>query len=218
MKVPEPTLYDWITFLLNDWITFLSTCFEKCCRTHVGLLAISVVVARVTPYARLLLEKFLFGFRKIDRHIHYTEGLPEGFFFFLLSINFGVVKELHKDAHLDVQRRLRVTSFFVIAVFREITYQMLDSKIMSFGASTKKLLNHIRVLMTYFLLLFSSCYVIYTVCKLVSIGIALTFASLTGSTIIQIVGSLLVYTLILFDMKYYIENLDDAIFYIETSV
>ena len=31
-------------------------------------------------------------------------------------------------------------------------------------------------------------------------------------------GSLLVYTLILFDVKYSIENLDDTIFYIRTSV
>ena len=89
---------------------------------------------------------------------------------------------------------------------------------MSFSASTEMILNHIRALMTYILLLFSSCYIIYTVCKLVSIGTALTLVSLTGSTIIQIVGSLLVYTLILFDVTYSIENLDDTIFYIRASV
>nr|XP_022339803.1 RING finger protein 145-like [Crassostrea virginica] len=220
ITVEETAHFDW-TMSWSDWITCLSTCFEKYCRTHVGLLSISVVVARVTPYARLLLEKFLCGFRKIDRHIHSTEGLPEGLFCFLLNINFGEVKELHIDAHLDVQRRLRrihVTSFFVIAVFLETTYQMLDTKIMSFVGSTNKFLNHIRALMTYFLLLFSSCYIIYTVCKLASTATALTLASLTCSTIIQILGSLLVYTLILFDVKYSIENLDDTIFYIETSV
>ena len=89
---------------------------------------------------------------------------------------------------------------------------------MSFSASTKNILNHIRALMTYILLLFSSCYVIYTVCTLVSIGTALTLVSITGSTIIQIVGSVLVYILILFDVKYSIENLDDTIFYIRASV
>ena len=89
---------------------------------------------------------------------------------------------------------------------------------MSFSASTKNILNHIRALMTYILLLFSSCYVIYIVCTLVSIGTALTLVSITGSTIIQIVGSVLVYILILFDVKYSIENLDDTIFYIRTSV
>ena len=211
------------TMSWSDWITFLSTCFEKCYMTCVGLFATSVVVARATPYARLLLEKFLFGSRKIDRQVHYIEGLPVGFSFFILNINFGELEKHHRDAHLHVQRRLlciNVTSFFVMAVFLETTYQMLDSKIMSFSASTKMILKHIRALMTYFIPLFSSCYVIYTVCKLVSIGTALTLASLTGSTIIQIVGSLLVYTctLILFDVKYSIENLDDTIFYIGTSV
>ena len=83
-------------------------------------------------HLRLILEKFLYGFRKIERPVQYTDGLAEGLFFFILSINFGVVKEHDIDAHLDVQRRLfglHVTSFFVIAVFLETTYQMLDSKI-----------------------------------------------------------------------------------------
>ena len=126
--VEKTAHFDW-TISWSDWITFLSSCPDKCCRTHVGLLAISFVVALATPYARLLLEKFLYGFREIDRQVNFTEGLPEGLFCFLLSINFGVATELHKDAHLDAQRRLfriHVTSFFVIAVFLERTYQMLD--------------------------------------------------------------------------------------------
>ena len=125
--------------------------------SRVRLFATSVVVARATPYARLQLEKILFGFRKIDRHVHYTEGLPEGFFFFLLSINFGELEKHHIDDHFHVQRRLfriNVTSFFVMAVFLETTYQMLDCKIMSFSASTKSLLKHIRALMTYFFFYF----------------------------------------------------------------
>ena len=76
------------TMSWSDWISFLSTCFEKCCRTPVGLLAASIVVARATPYARLLLEKFLYGFKKIYRYVHCTEGLAEGSFFFPLKYQF----------------------------------------------------------------------------------------------------------------------------------
>ncbi|XP_078312869.1 uncharacterized protein LOC144619294 [Crassostrea virginica] len=205
-----------------DWITFLSTCFVKCSSTPVGLLATSVCVARATLSARLLLEKFLYGFRKTGRHVHYTEGLAEGLFFFLLSINFGLSEEYHIDARLliDVQHRqncLKVTSSFVMAVFLETTYQLLDSKIVSFSSSTE-ISNHIRALMTYIFLLFPSFCVIYTVFKFISIETALAIVCLSCSTIIQILGSLLVYTLFLFNVKYPMENLDETILNIRASV
>ena len=210
------------TMSLSDWITFLSTCIEESCRTYVGLIIISVVVARATPYARLQFEKFLYGFRNTGRHVPYTEGLPEGLFFFLLCINFGVAGEYHIDAHLliDVQHRkklLKFTFFFVMAVFLDITYQMLDSKIMSFRSSTE-ILIHIRALMTYVFLLFPSFCIIYIVCKLIRIGTVLTLVCFSGSTIIQIVGSLLMYTLFLFNVKFPMENLNAAILLIRASV
>nr|XP_022339811.1 RING finger protein 145-like [Crassostrea virginica] len=203
----------------SDWITFLSTCVAECCRTLVGLMATSVFVTHATGYARVLLEAFLYGFRRTGRHDE-TGGLAEGVVFFLLSIRFGVAEKHNADAHLDVQRRLfllQITFFAVVAVFLNTTYQILDAKIVFFSASTK-ISNHIRAYMTYILLLLSSCYVMYTVLKLVDIGTVLAFLIITGSTFIQIVGSLLVYTLFLYDVKYSIDNLDDTIFYMRASV
>ena len=203
----------------SDSITFLSTCVEECCRTHVGLMATSVVVAHATFYARILLEAFLYGFRRTGRHDE-TGGLAEGVLFLLLSIRYGVAEKHNADAHLDVQRRvflLQITFFSVLAVFLDTTYQLLDSKIVSFSASTK-ISNHIRAYLTYILLLLSSWYVMYTVLKLVDNETALIFLIFTGSTIIQIVCSLLVYTLFLYDIKYSIDNLDDTIFCIRASV
>ena len=204
----------------SDLITFLSTCVEECCRTPVGLMATSVVVAHATPYARLPLETFLYGFRKTGRDVDDVGGLVEGVVFLLLSIRFGVAEKHHTDTHLDVQRRvflLKITSFFVMGIFLETTYEMLDSKILSFSASTK-ITNHIRALMTYIVLLASSCYVIYTICKLVNIGTAIAIVIHTSSTVVQIVGSLLVYTIFLYDVKYSIENLDDMIFCVRSLV
>ena len=96
----------------SDWISFLSTCFEKCCRTPVGLLVASVVVARATPYARLLLEKFLYGFKNIYRYVHCTEGLAEGSFFFPLKYQFrrggGI---LHRRTLSNIRCSTSNTSF-----------------------------------------------------------------------------------------------------------
>ena len=203
----------------SDWLTFLSKCVEECCRTHVGLMATSVVVAHAAFYVRIPLEAFLYGFRRNGTHDE-TGGFAEGVVFFLLSIRFGVAEKHNTDAHLDVQRRLfllQITFFSVVAVFLDTTYQLLDSKIVSFSASTK-IENHIRAYLTYILLLLSSCYVMYTILKFVDIGTALIVLIITGSTIIQIVGSLLVYTLFLYDVKYSIDNLDDTIFYMRASV
>ena len=203
----------------SDWITFLSTCVEECCRTHVGLMATSVVVAHATCYARLLLEAFLYDFRRNGTPDE-VGGLAEGVVFFLINIRFGMAEKHHTEANLDVQRRvflLKISFLFIVALFLDTTYQFLDSKIVSFSASTK-ISNHIRALMTYILLLLPSCYVIFSVCKLVNIGTALAIVILNGSTIIQIVGSLLVYTLFLYDVKYSLENLDDTIFYIRAFV
>ena len=108
-------------------------------------------------------------------------------------------------------------SSFVMAEFLETTYQMLDSKIVSFSSSTE-ILKHTRALITYILLLFPSFCVIYTVCKLISIETALAIVCLSASTIIQIVGSLFVYTLFLFNVKYPIDNLDETILNIRDSV
>ena len=200
------------------WLTFLSTCVEECCRTKVGLMATSVVVAYGASYARILLEAFLYGFRRTG--IQDTSGWIEGVAFFLISIQIGVLENHQTDTHKIVQSRsypLKITSLLVVAIFLETTYQTLDSKIVSFSASTKYS-NHIRPLMTYIILLVSSCFVVYSVCNLVRNGILLPLVIVFGSTIIEIVGSLLVYTLFLYDFKYSAENLDDTIFYIKSSV
>ena len=215
--VKEIAHVDWTTSL-DYWLSFLSTCVEECCRTPVGLMATSVVVAYVASYARLLLEAFLYGFRRIGNHN--PSGWIEGVAFFFISIQIGVLENHPTDTHKDVQRRsypLKITSLLVVAIFLETTYQTLNSKIASFSASTKYS-NHIRPLMTYIILLVSSCFVVNSVCTLVSNGLSLPLVIVFGSTIIEIVGSLLVYTLFLYDFKYSAENLDDTIFYIKSSV
>ena len=88
---------------------------------------------------------------------------------------------------------------------------------MSFSSSTE-ISKHIRALMTYIFLLFPSFCVIYTVCKLTSIEKTLVIGCLSGSTIIQIVGSLLVYTLFQFNVKYPMDNLNETIIIIRDSV
>ena len=222
--VKEIAHVDWTTSL-DYWLSFLSTCVEECCRTKVGLMATSVVVAYAASYARILLEAFLYGSRRTGNH--YTSGWIEGVAFFFISIHIGVLENHQTDTHKDVQSRLyplKITSLLVVAIFLETTYQTLDSKIMSFSASTKYS-NHIRPLMTYIILLLSSCYVVYTVCNLVGNGIPFPLVIVTDSTIIQsassliqIVASLFVYTIFLYDIKYSVENLDDMIFYIRSFV
>ena len=111
---------------------------------------------RCCNYASLLLETMLYGFRRTDRHDK-AGGLAEGVLFFLESIRFELAVKHHTDAHLDVQRRLillQITSLFLMRLFLETTF-----KNVSFSASTK-ISNHIRAIMTYILLLLSSCYAI----------------------------------------------------------
>lgn len=88
---------------------------------------------------------------------------------------------------------------------------------MSFSSSTE-ISKYIRSLMTNIFLLFPSFYVIYKVYKFISIENDLVLACLSGSTIIKTVGSLLVYTLLLLDVKCPKEYLDIIIFVIRAVV
>ena len=133
----ETAHVDWTTSL-DYWLSFLSTCVEECCRTKVGLMATSVVVASAVSYARLLLQAFLYGFQRTGNHD--SSGWIEGVAFLLIRIHIGVLENHQTDTHKDVQRRsypLKITSLLVVAIFLETTYQTLDSKIVSFSAFTK---------------------------------------------------------------------------------
>lgn len=206
----------------QHWITMLFLCIGECCNTYIGLLATSVALSYASYYTRHMLIIFLCGKRmNAINDIGYT--IIDGTIMILMSVESGILNMKSTNNHqymLNKAFTLRLIFVCSATFFLSNTYQLLNLKILTFGASpVTKVFQHIKALGLYsVILMFLSC-TIHVVNQLIP-NVMVTYPVLIigFSSIVQIFCSMLMYVIFMYDAIYCVENIDDRIFYLSSSV
>lgn len=205
-----------------NWITILFLCIGECCKTYIGLLATSVALSYASYYIRHMLIIFLCG-ERMDHINDIGYAILDSMIMFLMSVESGIIDmkvTINHQYLLDKAFTLRLIFLYSATLFLSNTYQLLNLKILTFGASpVTKVFQHIKALGLYSIILVFLLCTLHVVNQLIS-DVMVTYPVLIigFSTIVQIFCSMLTYFIFMYDAIYCVENIDDRIFYLRSSV
>lgn len=139
-----------------NWITILFLCIGECCKTYIGLLATSVALSYASYYIRHMLIIFLCG-KRMDHINDIGYAILDSMIMFLMSVESGIIDMKATINHqylLNKAFTLRLIFLYSATLFLSNTYQLLNLKILTFGASpVTKVFQHIKALGLYSIIL-----------------------------------------------------------------
>lgn len=135
-----------------NWITIFFLCIGKCCNTYIGLFATSVALSYVWYYTRHMLIFFLCGKRmKAINDIGYA--IIDGTIMIVMSVEGEILNMKSTNNHQQMLNKaftLRIIFLCSATFFLTNTYQLLNLKILTFGASpVTRVFQHIKALGMY---------------------------------------------------------------------
>lgn len=197
--------------LQEGWIVLFLASIGECCTTPVSLFSLCVTIT-YSSYAILSLTKlYLQGF---DAFIHddTMRGWTEGFTMLLIAIQTDVLdlKPLQRAFLMSI------LLFIVVSSLIQSMYEMADPVLLALSAShNKNVFKHVRVVALCSVLWMFPLYMTYSICQYFDLDFWLmVIVSSCLLTSVQVVGSLVVYTLFMYDAlrSEPWEKLDDVIY------
>ncbi|XP_076470514.1 RING finger protein 145-like [Babylonia areolata] len=198
--------------LQEHWIIILLASIGECCATPISLFALCVTIT-YSSYAILSLTKlYLQGFEAFTNDNDSMRGWTEGFTMLLIAVQTDVL-----DLR-PLQRAflMSILLFIVVSSLIQSMYEIADPVLLALSAShNKSVFKHLRAVALCTFLWMFPLYMTYSICQYFDLDFWLmVIVSSCLLTSVQVVGSLVVYTLFMYDSirSEPWENLDDIVY------
>ena len=178
----------------------------------------SIVVGAAANLSLDFVNKLLKGNLERPMEERHQEAWNDSVSFFLLAIQVGLIN-LPKPERLML---LGLIVFVTISLLLQSAYELTEPALMSLGATYTGVFNskHLRALAVCALILVLPGYMVIVLCKLFSFD-AWLFVIISSNlvTIVQIMGSLVIYALFVSNVhsESQVKDLDDYIYYINAG-
>ena len=188
------------------------------CSTPVSLLALCITISYFSYYILTLTKVFLLGREGLAHNNDLFTGWTEGFTMLLIAIQTGLLdlKPLQRAFLMSI------LLFIVVSSLIQSMYEMTDPILLGLSAShSRNLSKHLRVIALCTVMWTLPLYMTYMICQYFDLDFWLMIIiSSCILTSVQVIGSLLVYWLFLYDTfrTEPWEKLDDVVYYIRSTV
>ncbi|KAH3788538.1 hypothetical protein DPMN_166683 [Dreissena polymorpha] len=188
------------------------------CATPISLFALCIAISYFSYYILTLTKVFLLGREGLMQDNDLMRGWTEGFTMMLIALQTGLLdlKPLERAFLMSV------LLFIVVSSLVQSMYEITDPILLVLSAShSRSLSKHLRVLAVCTVLWVSPLYMTYEICQYFDLDFWLMIIiSSCILTSVQVIGSLLVYWLFLYDTlrTETWERLDDVVYYIRSTV
>lgn len=190
----------------------------ECCATPISLLALSVTISYASYFILTCTKIFLQGWRGYMNDNDTFRGWTEGGTMLLIAFQTGLT-----DLR-PMQRTflMSILLFIVASSLIESMYEVADPILLSLSAShNKNISKHVRAVLLFTFLWMFPLYMTYSICQYFNLDFwLLVIISSSVLTSFQAIGSLIVYSLFLYDSvkENPWEKLDDVIYYTRATV
>lgn len=202
----------------EGWLLFILACVGECCATPISLIALCITIAYASYYILTLTKLYLQGWNAFTVDHDVMRGWTEGFTMMLIAVQTGLL-----DLK-PIQRAflMCVLLFIVASSLIQSIYEMADPILLSLSAShNKNVFKHVRAVTLFTFLWLFPLYMTYSICQYFDLDFwLLVIMSSCLLTSVQVVGSLVIYTLFMFDgiRTESWESLDDTVYYTRSIV
>lgn len=198
--------------LQEGWIVILLASIGECCATPISLFALCVTIT-YSSYAILSLTKlYLQGFEAFTNDNDTMRGWTEGFTMLLIAVQ----TDLLDLRPLQRAFLMSILLFIVASSLIQSMYEIADPVLLALSAShNKSVFRHVRAVALCTFLWMFPLYMTYSICQYFDLDFWLmVIVSSCLLTSVQVVGSLVVYSLFMYDCLRAEpwENLDDIIY------
>nr|XP_022345118.1 RING finger protein 145-like [Crassostrea virginica]XP_022345119.1 RING finger protein 145-like [Crassostrea virginica]XP_022345120.1 RING finger protein 145-like [Crassostrea virginica]XP_022345121.1 RING finger protein 145-like [Crassostrea virginica] len=207
-----------ISLSQEGWLLFVLACVGECCATPISLIALCVTIAYASYYILTLTRLYLQGWNAFTADQDVMRGWTEGFTMMLIAVQTGL---------LDLKPLQRaflmcVLLFIVASSLIQSMYEMAEPMLLSLSAShNKNIFKHVRAIILFTFLWLFPLYMTYSICQYFDLDFwLLVIMSSCLLTSVQVVGSLVIYTLFMYDgiRRDPWESLDDIVYYTRSFV
>lgn len=199
-------------------LLLLLAAMGECCATPVSLFALCITISYFSYYILTLTKVFLLGWEGLVQDNDLLRGWSEGFTMMLIALQTGLL-DLNP---LERAFLMSILLFIVVSSLVQSMYEITDPILLVLSAShSRSLSKHLRVLALCTVLWVSPLYMTYQICQYFELDFWLMIiVSSCILTSVQVIGSLLVYWLFLYDTfrTETWERLDDVVYYIRSTV
>jgi hypothetical protein len=201
----------------EGWIVVFLAGIGECCATPISLLALCVTISYASYYILTLTKMYLQG-RDLMIHDTIMMGWTEGFTMLLIAVQTGLL-----DLR-PLQRAflMSILLFIVASSLIQSMYELTDPFLLSLSAAhNKSVFKHLRAVGLCTFLWIFPLYMTYTICQYFELDFwLLVIISSCVLTSVQVVGSLVIYALFMYDalLSESWEGLDDVVYYARAVV
>ncbi|WAR21579.1 RN145-like protein [Mya arenaria] len=232
MMMPVQLLIFWTSLFLSQLFVFyqskgipadgqllvLLAGMGECCATPISLFALCIAISYFSYYILTLTKVFLLGWEGLYHDNDLLRGWTEGLTMMLVALQTGLLdlKPLERAFLMSI------LLFIVVSSLVQSMYEITDPILLVLSAShSRSLSKHLRVLALCTVLWVLPLYMTHQICQYFDLDFWLMIIiSSCILTSVQVIGSLLVYWLFLYDTfrTETWERLDDVVYYIRSSV
>ncbi|KAK3601387.1 hypothetical protein CHS0354_037703 [Potamilus streckersoni] len=198
-------------------VVFLAA-IGDCCGTPISLFALCITISYTSYYILTLTKFYLQGFDGLMEDNEVLRGWTEGLTMLLIATQTGLLdlKPLQRAFLMSI------LLFIVASSLIQSMYEVTDPILLALSAShNKKIFKHVRALILCTFLWMCPLYMTYCICQYFSLDFWLMIIiSSCVLTSVQVIGSLVIYTLFMYDSFRMTpwESLDDIVYYTRASV
>ncbi|ELT99017.1 hypothetical protein CAPTEDRAFT_179209 [Capitella teleta] len=201
----------------EGWVVLVLASTGECCVTPVSLLGLCVTVAYASHVILLLTKIYLQGREALEADSVMHRGWTEGFTMFLLAVQTGMIElKAAQRAFL-----MSIVLFIVLSSLIQSMYEITDPILLSLGASQhRSICRHLRTILLCTFLWMFPIFMTFTICQFFDLDFwLLVVISSCILTSLQVLGSLAVYTLFIYDTlrSNPWESLDDVVYYVRAT-
>ncbi|GFN84190.1 RING finger protein 145-like [Plakobranchus ocellatus] len=200
-----------IGLLHEGWLVILLASMGECCATPVSLLALCVAITYTSCAILNLTKLYLQGLDGFDNDT--MRGWTEGFTMLLIAVQTDLLdlKPLQRAFLMSILLFIVGTSLI------QSMYEIADPVLLALSAShNRSIMKHVKAVSLCIMLCILPLYMTYFICQYFEMDFWLmVIVSSCLLTSVQVIGSLVVYTLFMYDFMRAEpwENLDDIIYF-----
>lgn len=202
----------------EGWIIVVLASMGECCATPVSLFALCVTISYVSYYILTLTKLYLQGWNGLLHDNDMMRGWTEGFTMLLIAVQTGLLdlKPLQRAFLMSI------LLFIVVSSLIESMYEIADPVLLGLSAShNKNICKHLRAIGLCTFLWMFPLFMAYWICQYFDLDFwLLVIISSCLLTSVQVIGSLVIYALFMYDAMRSEpwEVLDDVIYYTRSTV
>ena len=202
----------------EGWMFVVLAAVGECCATPVSLFALCVTISYMSYYILSLTKLFLQGWQGYQADTESMRGWTEGFTMMLIAVQTGLLdlKPLQRAFLMSI------LLFIVASSLIQSMYEMCDPILLALSAAhNKSICKHLRAILLFTFLWMFPLYMTYSICQYFNLDFwLLVIMSSCLLTSVQVVGSLTVYALFMYDSLRTEpwDSLDDVIYYVRSTV